>query len=471
MRTPWLLALLALSTGLRAQTETIDLATFAAPAGWKRTASDNSVMFEDRRRQAGRIEFCQIYLFRSQPAGTTAVEDFQKEWNAKIVQIVGIGQQAAPKVERSTDGWEVASAYVDSVKQGVPVRALLVVSSGFGKEVSVLVLVSPSAYGPELENFFKSLRLKPTPIGGPKPVEPPPAVNGVPMLGGPPSGSPPTGATAPAATGPLGYAYAVPNLWKRQEARDRTVLLSPLYQGGEQCQLTLLPMRPAARPLAEEAAGAYRAVFRTEPLTGDIYPPTKLERGMSPDGWEYFVIRKSIGPNSGMGTILLMAQSGSKMATVVATSKTPLVSNCFGELVRDQWPAFFYSLGLKNEQTAPQARAAIQQALTGTWITATATVGLRYAFLPNGRYAGAAGASQYRESLTGTGVVQTTQAYFGDGSYAFDGNTLVLTGDDHRVTRDYFRLQQVSKDFGRTWSPELCLLDPGATGEVCYRKE
>ena len=65
----------------------------------------------------------------------------------------------------------------------------------------------------------------------------------------------------------------------------------------------------------------------------------------------------------------------------------------------------------------------------------------------------------------------TTRAFFGNGSYALDGNTMVMTRDDYERSTFFFRVQQASDDSGRTWKDELCLLTPGSSGEVCYRKE
>jgi hypothetical protein len=64
----------------------------------------------------------------------------------------------------------------------------------------------------------------------------------------------------------------------------------------------------------------------------------------------------------------------------------------------------------------------------------------------------------------------TTQAFFGDGAYSFDGNTIILTRDDHRRDTQFFRLQQVSKDSGQRWEDELCLMSQNGGGEVCYRR-
>jgi len=46
-----------------------------------------------------------------------------------------------------------------------------------------------------------------------------------------------------------------------------------------------------------------------------------------------------------------------------------------------------------------------------------------------------------------------------------------MTGDDKRRTAAQFRLEQESKDLGRSWADTLCLLSPGNTGEVCYNRE
>ena len=52
MKTFFLLPFIALASAqaILAQTETFDIATFIPPAGWTRTASDGSLVFEHRRK-------------------------------------------------------------------------------------------------------------------------------------------------------------------------------------------------------------------------------------------------------------------------------------------------------------------------------------------------------------------------------------------------------------------------------------
>ena len=80
-------------------------------------------------------------------------------------------------------------------------------------------------------------------------------------------------------------------------------------------------------------------------------------------------------------------------------------------------------------------------------------------------------ATQYRTPISNNEVLQTTTGFFGNGAYSFDGNVLVLKCDDNKRLAFLFRLEKVSKDSGRTWADELCLMETGSTGEVCYRKE
>jgi hypothetical protein len=232
-------------------------------------------------------------------------------------------------------------------------------------------------------------------------------------------------------------------------------------------------MRPVSRALPDDALNIFREIFKQEPLTFYPYPWPKLARGISPQGWEYFIVRKSVGGKDGdsglVGATVLAAKLGDQLAVVVGTSKEPLVSNCFGELVRDIWPQFFYSLQFKNAKPSGQEEGAIRQRLAGTWISATGSVGLRYEFHSDGRYLGAGAAQQYNR-INSAEVLRTTQAYFGDGAYSFEGNTLVLTGDDKQRSTKLFRLEQESKDGGKSWADKLCMLDPGSTGEVCYQR-
>ena len=490
------LIVLTSASAIFAQTETLDLARFTPPAGWLRAQHEGALLLETRRMALGRAEFCKIYVFPSRPVmhPSEPAEDFKLEFMARTSRIMYVPTLPRPQSGRNPDGSTTLTGYADFITQGMQgsraglpagtsVRALLVTYLGGGRIMGILVLVSPNSYVRELEGFFDSVRLRSNgpPRSGAPPLNAEPRMDtptsGPLASGAGPIGTPPlagangrTSSSSPASGSLANYAFDIPQGWRQTESRNRIVLLSPMYQGGEQCQLTMEPMHSASQPLPNEAVAFYRQAFRIEPLAQYAYAWPKLYRGISPQGWEYFMIRKSIGGSDGdVGTIVFLAQAGGQIATIVGVSKRPLVSNCFGELVRDQWPAFYYSLQFKNAQPSGDEQAAIQKRLAGEWITATASVGLHYSFDGNGRYDDT-GAARHVTRVSPLEVVVTTNAYFGNGSYTFEGNTIVFKSDDGKRTVNYFRLQQESADGGRTWSDGFCLLDPGATGEVCYQR-
>lgn len=428
------------------QAQAFDIATFVAPAGWTRTESPGFALLQGSGLRNGRAVNCQIYVFVSAASPASPAANFQSEWNVKIVQPLRLQATPNPQTERRPDGWTTLTGFVDALQNGVPYRTILFTATGSGRSISIVVNYTVGGCEADITSFFQSLQLRGSPT--------------------PPGAASRPGPIAPAAVEGAGldnYIYTAPDTWARQNEPNAIVLASPVYTGGERCQLSLLPMRPVARGLPDDALDIFREVFNVEPLTGDIYPPTLLFRGTSPQGWEYFVVKKPIGPSGGnqFGAILMVANVGNRLAAIVGVSKTFMVSNCFGELVRDVWPPFFYSLQFKNAAASTQNQAAIRQKLAGVWITATVSVGLRYEFTADGRYADAASAARRH----------TTQTFFGNGSYSFDGNTLVMTDDDKRRTTAQFRLEQESKDFGRSWTDTLCLLSPGVSGEVCYNRD
>jgi hypothetical protein len=75
--------------------------------------------------------------------------------------------------------------------------------------------------------------------------------------------------------------------------------------------------------------------------------------------------------------------------------------------------------------------------------------------------------------ISETELLQTTNAYFGNGSYTINSSAISLTTDSDRgnPTRGHLRVEQVSKDGGATWTDRLCLLLEGISGEVCYNRE
>ena len=270
------------------------------------------------------------------------------------------------------------------------------------------------------------------------------------------------------------YVYTVPPGWAGTVYPDGIVYASPFYNTGERCQMSVFQMRPASGDLLGDARRAFFDIFREDPFQNNSYPyPTAtVSRGTAAAGWNYLTIQKPIHGRVGDGTLLgvrvFVAQLGDRVGVITTTGKEPLVSQCFGELVADAWPAIFFSIGFKNWKGATQDTQ-LKRALAGTWTTATASVADRYTFAANGRFASAAAAMTVTR-ISPPELLTTTNAYFGDGAYRITGNRieLAMDRDKQHPQRGFIRLEQETQD-GVNWKDRLCLLLEGI-GEVCYNR-
>ncbi len=270
------------------------------------------------------------------------------------------------------------------------------------------------------------------------------------------------GATGAASLGD--YVYTVPAGWTTQRFPDGIVLSSPFSSTQEKCFISMWPMRPAGADLLQDANNAFRDVWlrtyvlRNQTPAGFAFPESIIH-GLSGQGWEYVIMRRGIAPpnsrESRLGFVMV-AKLDNRLAVISGLSKDPLVSACMGEnLASTVWPKFFYSLGFKSWPQTDHTQQ-MRKLLAGEWIAATATAGDMITFAGNGRFANAAAAQQYH--LTTNELITTTQAYFGNGSYTLHSNAITLTQDDKRITQGFFRVEQESKDEGRTWANVLYLM-------------
>ena len=260
------------------------------------------------------------------------------------------------------------------------------------------------------------------------------------------------------------YVYAVPAGWTENRYPDGIVLMSPMSQTGERCLISMWPMRPSSGDLRRDADSAFREIFQTYVLknqtSGGFLIQNSITHGVSGQGWEYLIVKRGIAKPGGQWETLLgfamVARLGNRVAVVSGLSKDPLVSTCMGELTgANTWPKFFYSLGFKSWPAADHTQE-MRKLLSGEWIAATATAGDKITFAGNGRFANAAAAQQYH--LGTNELITTTQAYFGNGSYTLRGNSITLTQDDKRTDHGFFRVEQESKDDGRTWADAFYLM-------------
>lgn len=151
-----LIITMMLSTGIAfAKAETFDIATFQAPAGWKK-ATGNGVVSYTKTKGNG---YCIIAVYASRPNTGNIDEDFKQEWNDLVVQAFGVSDE--PKVNKeSQDGWNVAVGIAQaSSEQTGDYRVVLSTFSGYGKVTSILMNYNDDSFRKDIDNFLNNFDL------------------------------------------------------------------------------------------------------------------------------------------------------------------------------------------------------------------------------------------------------------------------------------------------------------------------
>ncbi len=279
------------------------------------------------------------------------------------------------------------------------------------------------------------------------------------------------------------YVFTVPPTWTPTKYSDGIVLMSPASATGERCVVTVSPMRPSSGGnLPAEANNVFQDVYKAyvpaSMTTRGSQMPASIVHGVSGQGWEYVVIRRGIAPRGSRESRLgfvFVAKLNNRLAVISGVSKDPLVSTCLGELAHNAWPRFFYSLSFKN-WSAPDQTDAMRKRLAGVWTSATATAADQITIAGNGRFANAAARQQYN-LISSTEALVTTTGAFGNGAYTLRGNAITMVQDDRQNQPEtgFIRMEEESKDEGRTWAPILYLLRVSAVNgedyEVRYQRK
>ena len=278
------------------------------------------------------------------------------------------------------------------------------------------------------------------------------------------------------------YVFTLPPTWTGNKYTDGLVLMSPTSVTNERCVVTISPMRASSGGnLLAEADSIFRDVYKAyQPAAmtnRGTQMPASIVHGVSGQGWEYVIIRRGIAPRGSRESRLgfvFVAKLDSRLAVISGVSKDPLVSTCMGELAHNFWPRFFYSLSFKN-WSAPDQTAMMRKRLAGVWTSATGTAADQITIAGNGRFANAAARQQY-DLISSNEALVTTTAAFGNGSlYAERQRHHPDSGRPPEPARPGFiRMEEESKDEGRTWAPILYLLRvsivDGQDYEVRYQR-
>ncbi len=134
--------------------ETFDLATFNPPAGWKKENKEGVTLYTNTNQQNG---YCVIGVYRSKESTGNVKSDFNSEWQDLVVKPLKV--TAAPNTEavQESDGWKVLAGSANFTDGASTAAVLLTTVSGYGRTLSILVLLNDQSYMPVVEKFLDTV--------------------------------------------------------------------------------------------------------------------------------------------------------------------------------------------------------------------------------------------------------------------------------------------------------------------------
>ena len=138
--------------------DTFDIATFQAPAGWKKQLKEGVVIFSTLNEQKG--TYAMIALYRSDDSSGNAKNDFESDWQQFIVGQLKI--KGSPQIEspRTTEGWTVVTGGTNFENEQGTSAVILSTYSGFGKKFSAAAIFNSQDSVPAIDAFASSIKLR-----------------------------------------------------------------------------------------------------------------------------------------------------------------------------------------------------------------------------------------------------------------------------------------------------------------------
>ncbi len=160
MKLVLLFSILVLSASSFAQqTETFDLATYVAPAGWSKSSDTKNVIgFSTTNKQAR--TYCQMGIYASTNSKGNSLTDFESEWQILVAQTYKPSITPEPVSTPLANGWTEQRGVATFQFDGAESAAMLVTMTGYERCMSFLILTNTQDYFPEIEKFLGSVQLK-----------------------------------------------------------------------------------------------------------------------------------------------------------------------------------------------------------------------------------------------------------------------------------------------------------------------
>jgi hypothetical protein len=134
-----------------ASRETFDLATFETPPGWQNLPLPDRLVL---RTQAGDG---QIVLLPSFASAASPTQNFEAEWAKLVTAMLGPGSVPQVSSEQTPDGWTGVIGITSVTRENQTATVLLVTTTGFGRAMSIVAILSSQERVPEVTRFFERI--------------------------------------------------------------------------------------------------------------------------------------------------------------------------------------------------------------------------------------------------------------------------------------------------------------------------
>ncbi|CAN5118754.1 hypothetical protein BH09BAC3_BH09BAC3_29440 [soil metagenome] len=141
------------------QKETFDLATYTAPIGWKKDNTTANVVGYTTTNNM-KSTYCQIGIYSSTESKGSLQADFESEWQALVVKTYKPVQEPERVPSSSENDWEMQGGIAPFEFNGAKSLVMLVTMTGYGRCMSILILMNTEDYKLEIEKFLASVELK-----------------------------------------------------------------------------------------------------------------------------------------------------------------------------------------------------------------------------------------------------------------------------------------------------------------------
>lgn len=444
---------LLLTTLLHAQTETFDIASFIAPAGWQRIDTNGSVAFFDSKTVNSLTSFCQIILYPSSTSKNTAEKNFRSAWQNLVAIPAKTNVKPVIQTERTPEGWTVVAGAANIVNQGLSYKTMVSTITGFGKTMSVQINTAGGDYTAALDKFFNNLELNSKST----------IVNNLTNINGNISMA--------------DYDFLVPDKWQLQKNKDHLLIQNPLSG----CTIRILEPQASSGNLEQDVNAVFDMMYRGWQYQKSGPQQSELSKGVLPKGLEFMMKEATMTATGADGRYNLeeggamVVNAGNKLVIIsVRHNSTTLAhDDCYKNY--NTWRRFFNSFTVKNILPAKSNEEDAAKKIIGWWkVDVNGVAAGDYAFAANGNYqfGGGLGSSTTTSDMYYEYIYNRAYPFQGDGSYSISEKLLTLKrrgGNNEQVT---IRFEKVNHG-GTGWKDRLYMLKRDSQGynESRYEKQ